>query len=86
MLGETDAFPFLLISLFLSLVLLETSNSPHCAANSKKARRAETNPSYFATDNALAFDFPARLERVERAARRLFRRKRTYFDSFSLQL
>ena len=79
-------FPFLLISLFLSLVLLETINSPHCAANSKKARRAETNPSYFDTDHALAFDFPARLERLERPARRLFRRKRIYFDPSILQL
>ena len=79
-------FPFLLISLFLSLVLLQTPNSPHCAANSKKARRAETNPSYFDTYHALAFDFPARLERLERPARRLFRRKRIYFDPSILQL
>ena len=86
MLGKTDSFPFLLISLFLSLVLPETSNSPHCAANSKKAWRAETNPSYFDTDHALAFDFPARLERLERPVRRLFRRKRIYFDPSILQL
>lgn len=83
---ETDSFPFLLISLFLSVVLLETSNTHHCAANSKKARRAETNPCYFDTNHALAFDFPASLERLERPARRLFRRKRIYFDPSILQL
>ena len=85
-LGETDSFLFYLFLYFSSLVLLETPNSPHCVANSKKARRAETNPSYFDTYHALAFDFPARLETLERHARRLFRLKRIYFDPSILQL
>ena len=87
MLEETDSFSLLLISFNVFFFCFSRNfKLTSLRGELKESSGAETNPSYFDTDHALAFDFPASLERLERPARRLFRRKRIYFDPSILPL